>query len=395
MIKKKLTDKNRITGKYFRLVIPNVNVDKHVKSSELESEKYLKLKRQCADLIESHELKRGLECYSIAIQHHHSGKPHLDILLIYSKKIWIHSKWYDYILKHGDLTRYRTVNSAILKYNLKQDPNPFGTLIADKYMSQHLASHRDGLYKLCISEMLKDPFNFNAIQWLSENGLCGSALKTSWQTVLKLVKLHQSATCKRLIRNMPGILQITPQLIIERLSESQLTLFDSWSGYQTIVDHINQIPRYGFKRPHKSTNLLLVGKPNTGKTALVMKIQNYCSSYPLGTPGGWFPQFKSKTYDILVWDEFNLSIYKYPDLLRLLEGRPMKLPQKGSHVMRNDNQLIIGTTNLSLQQHILWRFTTLKNQKHAFSNLSVRLVEVIIPSHLNLFLLLKLIIPKT
>ena len=94
---------------------------------------------------------------------------------------------------------------------------------------------------------------------------------------------------------------------------------------------------------------------------------------------------------MLIWDEFSLSVYPYPDLLKLLEGAPMKLPQKGGHVQRADNQLVACTSNLTLREHIGMRFRTSENRAHSRANLGVRFTEVVIPEGYTLFMLIKLI----
>ena len=240
-------------------------------------------------------------------------------------------------------------------------------------------------------EMLDDPFNFDPRVWISENRLWADVRASVYQDIRK-VSDFQQIHCNKILRKKPGILPITRQLIQERLTADELRQFDSWSGYQTIVDHINQIPRWGYARPHKTPNLLLVGPPNTGKSTLVIKLEQHCPVYPLGTKGGWFPKFQSNVYTLLSWDEFHLRCYPYPDLLKLLEGRPMKLPQKGGHVARADNQLIIATSNLTMREHVENKFKSVDHRQHSMANLKARFTEVVIPHDRPLFLLCKLIL---
>lgn len=97
---------------------------------------------------------------------------------------------------------------------------------------------------------------------------------------------------------------------------------------------------------------------------------------------------------MLIWDEFDLRTYRYTDLLKLLEGAPMKLPVKGGHVQRADNQLVACTSNLRLAEHISMRFRTQENRAHSRANLGVRFTEVVIPGGHDLFMLTKLIVAK-
>ena len=96
----------------------------------------------------------------------------------------------------------------------------------------------------------------------------------------------------------------------------------------------------------------------------------------------------------MVWDEFNLRTLPYGNLLKLMQGRPMQLPQKGGHAKRADNQLIYMTSNLSLQQHICARFRSEANREHARLNLRARIKEVRVPENHALFILLRLIVAR-
>lgn len=378
----------RVSGRYFRLVVPALGG--YPPTWTWQTPEIVALRARVVDLLTAKQRRRGLQSYLVAVERHPgSGLPHLDVLLVYSRRVQHTLGHYDYIVKHGNLTRYRTVNAAILEYGRKEDPSPLGTLdvriTIDKYRA------KKELYVMMRDAMMCNPFEFNPWIWLRDNKLDGVAAKTTVFKTIKLVEIFQNIECNRLLAKRPGIRQITPELIRERLTPEELQTYHSWPGYAEIVDHVNQIPRWGCRRPHKTRNLLIVGRPGTGKTAFAMALEQYCPTYPLGTPGGWFPAFRSGTYKMLVWDEFNLGCYKYPDLLKLLEGRPMKLPQKGGHVERADNQLIYMTSNLPLESHISKRFYSEEDRVISLANLSERITVVHVPENLNLFLLQKLI----
>ena len=389
----------RISGRYWRLVIPNLknySTDWNYKSSDI-----IILKQNIVDLLTLKQKSRGLDGYTVAVERHSgSSLPHLDILLKYSKNIRNTLTRYDYLIKHGNLSKYKTLNKAILEYGLKEDPHPLSNINIKYILLSEKASDRKGLYNLLQQAMIKDPFKFNCDKYLHYNDLDRHAVMTSWETVIRKLQRKQSTVCNQILKNKPGIIEITPQIITERLSKEELKVFKSWNGYQVIVDHINQISKYGCCRPHKSQsinpldykNLYICGLPGTGKTALGLQIEKHCSVYPLGTPGGWFPEYENGVYRLLMWDEFDLKTYKYTSLLKLLEGRPMKLPQKGGHVPRADNQLILMTSNLTLKQHIYSKFKSAVNRAHSMRNLRERITEVKIPKGLNLFILNKLLV---
>ena len=386
----------RLAGRYFRLVVPALAG--YQPGWKWQSERIRELRGHAVDLLVAHERSRGLQSYLVAVERHAgSGLPHLDILMVYSKKVQNPLNRYDYLVKHGDLTRYRTVNAAILDYGRKEDPSPLGNLDAARVIAESRV--RTELYTMMKQAMLRDPFKFDPISWLADTGLDDAAVRTNVYKTIRMVKDLQNRECNLRLAMRTGIREITPELIRQRLNAEELQRYRSWPGYATIVDHLNQIPRYGFKKPHKSQsvvaseykNLYICGRPGIGKTALTMQVQKHCPVYPLGTHGGWFPAFQSGVYKLLVWDQFSLSVYPYPDLLKLLEGRPMKLPQKGGHVQRADRQLVVMSSNLTLTQHINRRFYRADDRSTSELNLRERVTEVIIPEGLDLFILLKLI----
>ena len=390
----KLAQKNRqkrTKGRFWRLVIPALQGYGQHPSRPHPGLESLKA-RACAKL-RLKEAKRGLEGWCVAWQTHPTtGLPHLDILLKYSKAVLNPMTRYDYVIKHGNLTRYRTLNKAILEYGSKEDPHPVTNIDITHTLLQQ-AIKRD-MYSAMESEMLKDPFKFQAKRWLHERDLYRAAAKTSLFKSLRMIEMRQKEICHEILHKKSGFRLITRELIEQNLSPGQLRRYDSWEGYQIIVSHINQIPTYGYKRPHKTPNLLIVGRPNTGKTTLCRKIRQMCATYPIGIKGGWWPCFHDQTYTLLDWQEFNLNVYSYSDLLILLEGQGTKLPVKGGHVMKTDNQLIIMTSNKALKSHIFDKFKESSDRQIAVTNLKPRITQVTIPDQHDLFMLLKLIIPK-
>lgn len=396
---RKLTPRRRVFGRYWRLVIPALSG--YGTHPPRDHRGLTALKAATLDLISVRESARGLDGWCVAWQTHPgTGLPHLDILLTYSKRVANPATRYDYLVKHGSLTRYRSVNAAILSYGLKQDKTPLTNIDVPIRMKQSRVRAGD-LYPLMEQAMLKDPYGFQPCKWLDAHDLYRAASATNVYKAMRLVRDRQQAVCHRLLRQRPGVREITREVVVERLTPEQLAVYDSWGGYAVIVGHINQIPRHGWRRPHKSQslqpldymNLYVCGRPGVGKTALAMAIGRHCAVYPLGTRGGWFPSFQSRVYLMMVWDEFNLKTLPYGDLLKLLQGRPMELPVKGGHARRGDSQLIYMTSNLPLESHICKRFSSEQDRCYSRANLRERITQVQVPDDLDLFLLLKLIVP--
>ena len=105
----------------------------------------------------------------------------------------------------------------------------------------------------------------------------------------------------------------------------------------------------------------------------------------------WFPKYQSGTYQLIYWNEAKLTSYSYDTILKLLDGSPMDLSNKGSVSRKVDNPLVIMTSNLTLNQMIQQKFGYNSNYiSLAKDNLSVRVKNVVVPKGYDLFLLQKL-----
>ena len=355
--------------------------------------------------------KSKLINWSIAWETHSSGLPHFDILLVYQKNIQFILTSFDYLIKdlnikqhdvgddvgigHVWITPYSPtkLSKAILDYGQKEDPNVLTNLSSQsKEDLLRVTKLKADPYRYLELQMDKDPIYFNLEQYVKKHNL--AQYISSWSSIKSKLKDMQIAAANLKLKDKPGFKFIDRSLIQSRLTPSELVTYDSWSGYQTIVNYLNQIMLYGTKRSFKSKQLLLVGRPNTGKTSLVNLIQQFLSVYHLDV-SNWFPNYRDGVYRLLFWDQFKLKGgMSHTDLLKFLQGSPMDLQYKGGSSLRMDNQLIIMTSNMTLNQHIEFKFKDITQRFLARQNLSVRIQEVIIPNKYDLFLLLRLILGK-
>ena len=409
-------------SKNWRIVIPNLTQYKDASASQLIQLKQLilqRLHRRPQDKRSSikSQFQRGLRYYSIAIQKHLNGVPHLDILLIYDNPITIRPTGFDYLYKHGNVSTYRNLNNAILDYNKKQDPEPLNNIPeetkaiqiveSDGSISTHTVNSliqiqqlKKDPYLYLYNQMCKDPLHFNVQQYVKKHQL--SQYISGWSSIKTKLKDMQIAAANLTLKQKPGFKYIDRTLIQSQLSSSELKTFDSWKGYQIIVNYLNQIVTLGGYRKMKTLNLLISGPASIGKTSLFHNpnhdphqnpVQDYVSVYPMGM-STWFPAYRSGVYKLILWNEAKLTSYSYDTILKLLEGSFLDLPIKGGVSPKRDNPLIVLLSNLTLQQMIKQKFGY-SNQyiQMAKANLSVRIQQVIVPKGYNLFLLQKLLCP--
>ena len=373
----------RFQGKYLFLTLPKF---------EVEQEEICRLKRAVFQAILEREAPT-LEHVGVVRQAHKDGSFHLHVYLQYHTRRTLSLKHFDYLPKHPNVQIVRGLKE-VLNYLAKQDAAPlYSKGFNPRYEIDKRRIEREP-FALLSEVMQQDPLHFKVWQWIQTNNLQVAASRGNWPKAISQLKHHQIVLANRCLRARVGICQITRPLIEATLSPQELAIYDSWDGYQVIVDHLNQIPRYGFQRPHKIPNLLVVGRPNIGKTALAREIRKSSAVYSFGVDN-WFPRFQNRVYPMILWNQFYLRAMPYGQLLNILQGEPTDLPYKGGSTLKQDNQLIYITSNMTLQQHICSRFRDLAARDLARANLAARITQVIVPDGHDLFVLLKLIIPAS
>jgi hypothetical protein len=377
-----------IQGTYFRWVVPQL--DPQVWSRK-EAWKAEVLDR----LLRSKTARKGVRCYSLAVQSHADGNPHLDLFLGFQKKVRLRYTELDFLCdKHGDLTRYRSLNAAILAYGSKEDTplSNFASSVSSLLFESEV--QKDAFVAL-ENVMKRDPLNFDLLDFVTDRGLLGKI--RNWFTVKGKLKDSQVGHANQALRRRPGVRFITPALVRQRLSPEELARFQSWTGYCRICSFVNEVAKYGCDRPFKSRQLLLVGPPNTGKTSLNRELARWIPTYQVGMTN-WWPEYRDNVYRLFSWNEFSLNKMPYTQLLKLLEGTPLNLQKKGTHAPRFNNQLILMNSNLTIVQHLRKKFlvwTQGPQFRASLLNLPARVEQIVIPEGYDLFLLLKLILPNT
>lgn len=368
------------------------------------------LKRQILQLILAHQKHRGLQCYTIAWQVHQSnGLAHLDILLKYSKNIKKSPSSFKYLLdicpqdlghfsqQQGQkpqvhMTGYATsrINQAILEYGQKEDPVPLTTFTPEqstRYLT--LAAIKADAYGYLSDRMREDPYNFDLSQYVNQYQLDKHISKWS-QIKHKLLDIR-AAEIGRLQLSKPGIKKITRELIQQRLTPNQLKTFDEYNCFQTIVDHINQIPTYGPNRPHKTPNLFISGPKDIGKTAFAIELGKLVGHYNVKYQNKYLNRYSNNKYGFIVWNETKFTDFSHNWILQFLEGYQVAIPMRYNSCKKYDNPLVYMTSNLDLETHIRNRF---KDDSflyhHATQNLGARITAVRVP--VPMFFMQKLLI---
>lgn len=302
---------------------------------------------------------------------------HLHLYLGYPKRISIKLDRFDYLGGHGKLERVRDY-ASVLKYMTKEcRPRANFDYIQD-------IMRKD--FPRAVEILLSQGLDIRSIYKQYSSIVAGK----NWSGYLRYLAYQKESDKFLTELQKPGLRMITPELVRARLTDQQYALYQSNPVFARIVDKINDIVRYGCTRPHKARALFLTGAPNTGKTTLGLALQARVGTFTF-PDDGWWQGYQSDTFKLIVWNQFDLRRFRYPTLLKFLEGLRMDLPIKGSHVTRSDNPLIFITSNLTLEEHICKRFSSQQSRAKSRANLAARVDQVAI-GQTPVFLVCKLLV---
>lgn len=397
---------NNVFGK-FSVLGKNVKRQLHI-SPKLEA-----LKSQILELILLNQNHRGLVNYTLAWQTHQSnGLAHLDILLKYNKNVKKSLTSFNYLLrlcpqdvhhfsqKQGQkpqvsVTPYSTtrLNQAILEYGQKEDPMPLNNFTPED-SSRHLvlAAIRADPYGYLHDRMTEDPYNFDLAECVQQYDLAKQI--SNWSSVKTKLLDIRGAKIARLQLMKPGIRVITRQLIEQRLTPDELNVFDSHECFQIIVDHLNQIPKYGPHRPHKTKNLFISGPKDIGKTVFALQLGKLVGHYNLKFENKYLNRYVNNKYGFIIWNELKLTDFSPTWILEFLQGIEVPIPMRYNACSKHDNPLVYMTSNLTLDAHLRNRYGDRPDlYRHSTQNLGARITPVHVP--VPMFFMQKLLVPNS
>ena len=375
-------------GLNFRWVVPQI-------SPEIWSKKQQFKCQILEQLLASKTAKKGIKYYSIAIESHADGNPHLDMLLIFKKDSKIGNNQLDFLCqKHGNLTRYRSLNQAILEYGSKED-----TPLTNLENVQYILNEQD-IKKCPVTFLMKqvdsNPFGFDFLEYCGNNNHFTTIQR--WSYVKNKIKDYQEYLCNKLLKSKPGISKITEEKIRSTLTDSELKTYYSYPFYSTIINYLNQINLHGWSRPFTSKQLYISGKSRIGKSYLIRTLSKYTSAYPVGTQN-WFPRFQNFTYKLMIWDQCDIRMMSKEQMLQLFDGDPFNLPYKGGSILKRDNQLWLMCSNKTLEQQFIHAgYCVLRDSltgqylDQQVTALKNRIEQIIIPEGHTLELIRKLLV---
>lgn len=355
-------------------------------------------KSQILDFFENQQTGTSKPDYCMVSEEHSPQNlkkgTHFHVYLRYSKrKNLTDSRVFDIDGFHPNIQVTKSVKDYLI-YLQKEDENPvsFGELNKSPTPSE-IMNNRQTFTAFFRPKMEKNPFTFDIQKYIVRN---------RWDLESKVGFSSWISEFNKVQEVYASDLLAAKTAFCERLDKRKFQkLFKEWSGYETIVDYVNEIISHPNTNesnmwPKKQPHLYLVGPPNTGKTTFVDRLREVYSVYPFGAADRWWPRYAIFTYSVIEWGEFSLSskVMPFGELLKLLGGEQMNLPVKGSNVFKMDRQAFILSSNKTLEQHLNSRFPGAPGKveiKALEPALRVRINELILPDNVTLFPLIDLI----
>ena len=189
---------------------------------------------------------------------------------------------------------------------------------------------------------------------------------------------------------------IDRDLIEARLTLEELAIFDSDPQFQTLVDYINKVKKFGSEQIHKECCLSLVSGPSTGKSSLLLKLAEHYNNYNFPIDGWHRDQYKNNIYSMWTWNEWDIGSVNWSDLLLLLEGFETDLRIKGSKTVKLDRPMLFLVSNETYEQHYSKRFGYLERKSPSSYKVRKKALDVRIQEldfgEKNLFFIQKLLV---
>lgn len=263
---------------------------------------------------------------AVAEEKHLDGSNHYHVMLDFSKSIdTINPRLFDILDIHPNVQTARN-RKDVLGYILKEDKH----VLMDNHI-RTLCSK----YKATALYLIENYFDIGygpdlTATELKRFGFDNASKIKTWY------KVYQASKVRLIEMSKPGW-----KPVLER--------FGNIPTIGNILKFASQCKDEGITRPLKSPQLLLwSSNPSLGKTTFTNQLKANVKTFDFPVDG-WWDGYENNYFDLIVWNETNFVGWQISDLNKLFEGYSMNLPIKGSKTFKDDNPLIICTSNLSLE----------------------------------------------
>ena len=316
---------------------------------------------------------------------------HIHVYLSYLKKRRLSLRHFDFLQNGVHVEKVKNTESLLAYMNKENECK------TNFDVWRKLLSHSRSMAAKTVTRMAELGHDLRQVQVKYGDLLCN----LPWETMRKFA--HYRAHYAREFSQRKGISQqlrwIDRSLIEARLTQEELEIFDSDPQFQTLVDYINKVKKFGSEQIHKECCLSIVSEPSTGKSSLLLKLAEHYNNYNFPIDGWHREQYENNVYSMWTWNEWDIGSVNWSDLLLLLEGFETDLRIKGSKTVKLDRPMLFLVSNDTYLEHYRKRFGYLKRQSPRSYEVRQRALAVRIKElnfgEKNLFFLQKLFVCVT
>ena len=335
-----------------------------------------------------------LEHLAVVLETHttdvNKGK-HIHVYLSYIKKRELSLRHFDFLQNGVHVEKVKNTECLLAYMNKENECQ------ANFDVWRKLLSHSRSMAAKTVTRMAELGHDLKQVQVKYGDLLCN----LPWETMRKFA--HLRAQYARELSRRKSISHqlrwIDRALIEARLTPQELDLFDSDPQFQTLVDYINKVKKFGSNQLHKQCCLSLVSAPSTGKSTLLLKLAEHYNNYDFPSDGWHERRYRNNFHFMWTWNEWSFHNVSMEDMLTLTEGLQTDLKVKGSKTFKADRPMLFLLDNETWMDKYERRYSYLKRQMlHTYEvrreAFKVRIKELNFGKQ-NLFFLQKLFVPVT
>ena len=313
---------------------------------------------------------------------------HIHVYLSYLKKRELSLRHFDFLQNGVHVEKVKNTQ-ALLAYMNKENECK-----ANFDMWRKLLGHSKSMATKTLTRMALLGFGLKEIQVKYHDILGNLPWKTMSMFAIEVANNAYDLSKRKGLADQ--LRWIDRDLIQKRLTPTELELFDSDPQFQTLVDYINKVKKFGSEQIHKECCLSLVSEPSTGKSSLLLKLAEHYNNYDFPVDGWHRTNYENNIHSMWTWNEWDIGTVNWSDLMLLLEGFETDLRVKGSKTVKLDRPMLFLVSNETYEQQYRKRFKYLERQ--SIKSYEVRLKALDVRIHeldfgnKNLFFLQKLLV---
>lgn len=292
--------------------------------------------------------------YAVVLETHtqdESKGQHLHIYIEFSEPREISAKHFDFLGKHGNLQKVKSV-FACLQYMRKENDIKANFDVISKMVEKSKGIHE-------IKKLIFDLVSMHS--WTYEDVLENFRNKISLINIKQTMEVANDYHAK-LARDSElnwmksnRIRKITRELMEKRLTPFELGLIENFPIYQELIDVVNRLLVKGNNHDHKQCTIALVGDPNIGKSSFADALAQHFVTYYFPIDN-WHTKYQNHIYEMWIWHEWDFRIISKSDFLLLTEGAKCDLRVKFAKAKKLDRPLLILTSNQRFEEECRYKF---------------------------------------